>query len=50
MPLSPNTEMVVVVKGKPDATHDQIEAALAAWEKRGGHLDRLREIADARED
>jgi transcriptional regulator with XRE-family HTH domain len=47
--LSPNTEMVVVVKGKPDATHDQIEAALAAWEKRGGHLDRLREIADGGE-
>lgn len=50
LPLSPNTEMVVVVKGKPNATHDQIMAALTAWEEKGGYLERLGELAEGRED
>lgn len=46
VPLSPGAEMVVIVKGKPNATPDEIRAALLAWEAREGHLDRLGEVAD----
>lgn len=46
VPLSPGAEMVVIVKGKPSATPDEIRAALLAWEEREGHLDRLGDVAD----
>jgi transcriptional regulator with XRE-family HTH domain len=41
VPLSPNAELVVVVKGKPAATHDQIMTALQTWERKEGYLERL---------
>lgn len=46
VPLGPAAEMVVVIKGKPAATPDEIRAALLAWERQEGHLDRLGEVAD----
>jgi len=39
--LGPNADMVVVVKGKPTATPEQLRAELEAWERREGHLERL---------
>jgi transcriptional regulator with XRE-family HTH domain len=46
VPLSPNAEMVIVVKGKPDATPEQLRAALTAWEKRVGDLHRMGDLAE----
>ncbi|SDN90054.1 helix-turn-helix domain-containing protein [Actinacidiphila guanduensis] len=50
VPLAPNAEMVVVVKGKPAATKAEIRAALVAWEKREGYIERLGEIVDEQQD
>jgi transcriptional regulator with XRE-family HTH domain len=50
VPLSPNAEMVVVIKGKPTATHDQIMEALATWEKKEGELERLGQSAAERDE
>ncbi|WP_329131413.1 helix-turn-helix domain-containing protein [Streptomyces sp. NBC_01476] len=41
IPLGPNGEMVVIVKGKPTASRAQLRAELEAWEQREGHLRRL---------
>lgn len=46
VPLAPNAEMVVIVKGKPGATPEQLRAALSVWEEREGLLDRLDELAE----
>ncbi|WP_405582602.1 helix-turn-helix domain-containing protein [Streptomyces sp. NBC_01190] len=46
VPLTPNAEMVVVVKGKPSATPEQLRLALLAWEEQGGYLARLARLAD----
>lgn len=50
VPLSPGAEMVVIVKGKPNATPAEIRAALLAWEAREGHLDRLGDVAGGSSD
>lgn len=41
VPLGPGADMVVVVKGRPTASPEELRAALLAWERREGHLDRL---------
>jgi transcriptional regulator with XRE-family HTH domain len=41
VPLTPNADMVVVVKGKPKATAEQLKSALLAWEEERGYLARL---------
>jgi transcriptional regulator with XRE-family HTH domain len=46
VPLGPGADMVVVVKGKPTASPEELRAALLAWEAREGHLDRLGLVAD----
>lgn len=46
VPLSPGAEVVVIVKGKATATPIELQQALAAWEAREGHLERLGEVAD----
>jgi transcriptional regulator with XRE-family HTH domain len=46
VPLGPGADMVVVVKGKPSASPEELRAALLAWEAREGHLDRLGLVAD----
>ncbi len=46
VPLGPGADMVVVVKGKPTASPEELRAALLAWEQREGHLDRLGLVAD----
>jgi transcriptional regulator with XRE-family HTH domain len=46
VPLGPGADMVVVVKGKPTASPEELRAALLAWEQREGHLDRLGLTAD----
>lgn len=46
VPLGPGADMVVVVKGKPTASPEELRAALLAWEKREGHLERLGLVAD----
>jgi transcriptional regulator with XRE-family HTH domain len=46
VPLTPNVEMVVVVKGKPNATPEQLQLALLAWEEQRGHLGRLTKPQD----
>lgn len=49
VPLGPGADMVVVVKGKPTASPEELRAALLAWEEREGHLDRLGLTADDRD-
>lgn len=44
--IAPNAEMVVVVKGRPEATAEELKAALLAWEKRAGVVGRLGEPPD----
>jgi transcriptional regulator with XRE-family HTH domain len=44
--LGPNADMVVVIKGKPTATPEQLRAELEEWERREGHLRRLGLTAD----
>ncbi|WP_329132838.1 hypothetical protein OG552_14240 [Streptomyces sp. NBC_01476] len=41
VPLTPNADMVVVVKGKPTATPEQLKDAMLAWEEREGYLAQL---------
>jgi transcriptional regulator with XRE-family HTH domain len=49
VPLGPGADMVVVVKGRPTASPEELRAALLAWEKREGHLERLGLVADDEE-
>lgn len=44
--LGPNTEMVTIIKGRPDASREQLLAELLDWERAEGHLDRLGETPD----
>jgi DNA-binding XRE family transcriptional regulator len=46
LPLTPNADMVVVVKGKPTATPEQLKSALLAWEEERGYLARLARLFD----
>lgn len=46
VPLGPGADMVVVVKGRPTASPEELRAALLAWEKREGHLERLGLVAE----
>jgi hypothetical protein len=46
VPLTPNTELVVVVKGKATATPEELQETLLAWEEQGGYLARLTKFAD----
>jgi transcriptional regulator with XRE-family HTH domain len=41
VPLSADAQMVVIVKGKPNADPAQLRAALEEWERKEGHLRRL---------
>lgn len=41
VPLSPDASMVVILKGKPDASPAELRAALEEWERKEGHLRRL---------
>lgn len=46
VPLTPDADMVVLIMGKPQAGPAEQRAALEAWERREGHLDRLGDLAD----
>jgi hypothetical protein len=46
VPLTPNTELVVVVKGKATATPEELQETLLAWEQPGGYLARLTKFGD----
>lgn len=41
VPLSPDAQMVVIVKGKPNADPARLRAALEDWERKEGYLRRL---------
>jgi len=45
VPLTPYADVVVVVQGKPNATREELLAALQAWERHEGYVDRLGEPA-----
>ncbi|MBO0804260.1 MAG: helix-turn-helix domain-containing protein [Nocardiopsaceae bacterium] len=46
IPLGDDARMVVVVKGRPDATPEEIRAALKAWRQAQPHLEELSRGAD----
>lgn len=46
VPLGPNSDMVVVVKARRNATPEELERELLEWERKEGHLERLGEVAD----
>lgn len=46
VPLSPTADMVIVVKVRTDATPDEVQDALLAWEQGEGYLTRLSEHPD----
>lgn len=43
VPLTPYADVVVVVQGKPNATREELLAALQAWERHEGYVERLGE-------
>lgn len=46
IPIGPDGEAVIILKGREGADQDGLGATLRRWEAQEGHLDRLGEVAD----